>query len=287
MLKKILFYTKIGCKLMKKDVINNEDYKKEYNKVSGTYGHWLDEMGKFTDNIIKLEYILKENKLKILDFACGTGYISRSLLNKNIDCEITAVDYSEKMLEQLKNLNDDRIKVINWDGIEFLKNTEEKYDAIFFGWALSYFNYKELFKLFKRVLNPKGIVGIITNVQGTLSGLEDIFIKVMYENHEEFVKPMDIRFNLPYGKEGLTKWFNRYGFEAVEAENGEVLFTFDKPDELLKWLNETGAAAGTACIFKNYDIVKDNLIEEIRKTKYKNGKYEINHKFAYGIYRCR
>ena len=287
MLKKILFYTGIGCKLIKKDVINNEDYKEEYNKVSGTYSHWLNEMGKFTDKIIKPEYMSKEDKLKILDFACGTGYISRSLLNKNIDCEITAVDYSDKMLEQLKSLKDDRVKVINCDGIEFLKNTDEKYDAIFFGWALSYFNYKELFKLFKRVLNVGGIVGIITNVKGTLSGIEDIFLKVMYEKYEEVIKPMDISFNLPNGKEGLTKWFNGYGFEKVEAEDGEVLFTFDKPEELLKWLNETGAAAGTECIFKDYDIVKENLIEEIRKAKYNKGKYEINHKFAYGIYRLR
>lgn len=285
MLKKIVFYTRVGCKLIKKDVINNEHYKIEYDKVSKTYGCWLNEMGKFTEGIIKPEYTLKKNKLKILDFACGTGYISKSLLNKNIDCEITAVDFSDKMLEQLNNLNNDRVKIINCDGIEFLKNTEEKYDAIFFGWALSYFNYKELFKLFKKVLNHGGIVGIITNSQGTLSGIEDIFMKVMYKNQEEVFKPMDIRFNLPRGKEGLTKWFNRYGFEKVEVEEGEVLVTFDKPEQLLIWLNETGAAAGTACIFKDYDIIKDDLIEEIKNTKYKNGKYEINHKFTYGIFR--
>ena len=285
MLKKIMFYTKVGYKLIKKDVINNEDYRREYNKVSTTYDHWLNEMAQFTDKIIKPEYIPKNNKLKILDFACGTGYISKSILEKNIDCEITAVDYSDKMLEKLKNLNDSRIKVVNCDGIEFLNNTEEKYDIIFFGWALSYFNYKELFKLFKKVLNHGGIVGIITNIQGTLSGIEDIFMEIMYKNHEEIIKPMDIRFNLPHGKEGLTEWFNQYGFEELEVEDGEVLVTFDEPKELLKWLNETGAAAGTKCIFKDYDLIKDSLIDEIRKRKHNNGKYEINHKFAYGIFK--
>lgn len=287
MLKKIVFYTKVGYKLIKKDVINNEDYRKEYNKVSTTYTNWLNEMGQFTDRIIKPEYILKDKKLKILDFACGTGYISKSILRKNIDCEITAVDYSDKMLQNLKNLRDSRIKVVNCDGIEFLKNTEEKYDIIFFGWALSYFNYKELFKLFTKVLNDEGIVGIITNIQGTLSGIEDIFMKVMYKNHKEVIKPMDIKFNLPNGKDGLTKWFCKYGFEKVELEDGEVLVTFDEPEQLLEWLNKTGAAAGTACIFKDYDFIKGNLIEEIRKAKYKNGKYEINHKFAYGIFKLR
>jgi len=72
-------------------------------------------------------------------------------------------------------------------------------------WALSYFNYKELFKLFKKVLNPGGSVGVITNVQGTLSGIEDVFMKVMYKNHKEVIKPMDIKLNLPNGKGWLNK----------------------------------------------------------------------------------
>lgn len=286
MFKKIAFYIKVGRKLVKRDVVNNEDYRIEYNKLACTYSNWLSKMGEFTERIIKPEYLPKQNELKILDFACGTGYISKSLLDKNVECEITAVDASEEMLDKLKSLNNSGVKIVNCDGIEFLKNTEEKYDAIFFGWALSYFNHKELFGLFRRVLNDKGIIAIITNTRGTLAGIEDIFLKVMYKNHKEVIKPMDISFNLPYGKKGLTKWFKRYGFELVEAEDGEVIVTFDTPEQLLQWLNETGAAAGTGRIFKNYSLVKDNLIDEIRKEKYKHGKYEINHKFAYGIFRA-
>jgi len=86
-------------------------------------------------------------------------------------------------------------------------------------------------------------------------------------------------------RDGLTKWFNQYGFEKVEVEDGEVLVSFDEPEQLLKWLNETGAAAGTVCIFRDYDLIKEDLIEEIRKAKYKKGKYGINHKFVYGIFK--
>lgn len=287
MLKKIVFYTRLGYKFIKKDIINKDDYRDEYNKVSETYANWLNEMGQFTDKIINFEYMPKDKTLKILDFACGTGYISKSILKKDINCEITAVDYSDKMLEKLKNLKDNRLKVVHCDGIEFLKNTEEKYDIIYFGWGLSYFNHRKLFKLFTKVLNDGGIVGIITNVQGTLSDIEDIFMKVMYRNCKEVIKPMDIRFNLPNGKKGLTKWFTQYGFEKIEVEDGEVLVTFDEPEQLLRWLNETGAAAGTACIFKDYDLIKDDLIEEIKKVRYKKDRYEINHRFAYGIFKLR
>lgn len=285
MLKKTAFYAKLGSKLIKKDVINSEDYRKEYNKVSTTYTHWLDEMGQFTDKIINLDYVSEVERFKILDFACGTGYISKGLLEKNIDCEITAVDYSDKMIEKLKDLSDSRIRIVNCDGIEFLKRTNEKYDVIYMGWALSYFSYKELFELFKEVLNPNGVVKIITNVQGTLSGIEDIFMKVMYQNQKEIIRPMDIRFNLPKGKKGLIKWFNQYGFEEVKVDDGERVFMFDEAEQLLSWLEETGALAGTSCIFRDYDLIKDSIIEEIKKTQYNNAKYEINHRFVYGTFK--
>jgi hypothetical protein len=189
------------------------------------------------------------------------------------------------MLEHLKGINEDKVRIINSDGIEFLENTDETYDAIFFGWALSYFNYKKLFKLFKKLLKQGGIVGIITNTLGTLSGIEKIFMEVMGENSKEVIKPMNIRFNLPQGKDGLVKWFGGYGFEPIQADEGEVKILFDSPKLLLNWLNETGAAAGTACIFKSYDLIKDKLIEKIEKEKFYNVKYEINHRFAYGIFR--
>lgn len=285
MLNKLKFYTKIGLKVLKREVVNNEDYREEYNKVACTYKNWLEAMGGFTNNIIKPEYIAGDKELKILDFACGTGYITKKLLEQEIPCKITAVDYSEKMLEEWKDCNDSRLQVIHTDGIKFLENTEEKFDIIFFGWALSYFDHEELFKLFKRVLNNQGIVGIITNVKGTLDGIEEIFLKVMSENQEELIKPMDIKFNLPKGKDGLVKWFDKYDFRDLEIAEDEVTFSFDTPEELLEWLSKTGAVAGTAQIFNDYSSVKAKIIDEIKKNKYKNGKYEINHRFAYGIFR--
>lgn len=285
MINKILFYSKIGYKLLKKEVVNQDDYRIEYDKISDTYGYWLNEMGRYSDNIINSKYIDTDKELKILDFACGTGYITKALLNKFAKHKITAVDQSSKMLEKLKAINDNRVTIIKSDGIEFLKNSNEEFDVIFFGWALSYFNHNELLKLFNGVLKKKGILAIITNVDGTLDKIEKIFLDVMSEKQKEVIKPMDIKLNLPKGKEGLVKWCNQYGFKALEAGEGEVFFSFKKPEELLEWLNITGAAAGTRKIFKDYNEVKPFIIEKIKKEKYKNGVYEINHKFAYGVFR--
>jgi ubiquinone/menaquinone biosynthesis C-methylase UbiE len=285
MINKILFYSKIGYKLLKKEVVNQDDYRVEYDKISDTYGYWLNEMGRYSDNIINSKYIDTDKELKILDFACGTGYITKALLNKFAKHKITAVDQSSKMLEKLKSIDDNRVTIIKSDGIEFLKNSNEEFDVIFFGWALSYFNHNELLKLFNGVLKKQGILAIITNVDGTLDKIEKIFLDVMSEKQKEVIKPMDIKLNLPKGKEGLVKWCNQYGFKALEAGEGEVFFSFKKPEELLQWLNITGAAAGTRKIFKDYNEVKPFIIEKIKKEKYKNGVYEINHKFAYGVFR--
>lgn len=285
MINKIRFYSKLGYKLIKKEVISRDDYKEEYDKVSETYHYWLKEMGRYTDNIIHSKHIEVDKELKILDFACGTGYITKGLLNKSTEYKITSVDQSDKMLEKLLDRDNPRVTAIQSDGIEFLKTTNERYDVIFFGWALSYFNHNELLKLFNSVLKPGGILGIITNVEGTLDKIESIFLNVMSEKQEEVIKPMDIKFNLPKGKKGLVRWCSKYGFKALEVEEGEVFFSFKEPEELLQWLNITGAAAGTRKIFKNYHEVKPLIIEKIKKEKYKNGVYEINHKFAYGIFR--
>ncbi|HNZ27736.1 MAG TPA: class I SAM-dependent methyltransferase [Spirochaetota bacterium] len=283
MFKTIKFLVKLALSFMKKEVVNKEDYRTEYNKVSRTYGRWLDKMSRFTDEIVMP---LESNQTyKILDFACGTGYITRKLLEKNANVEIAAVDYSENMLEHLRLLKNDKVSVVHSDGIKFLESANEKFDVVFFGWALPYFNHKKLFPLFKKVMKAGGKLGIICNVEGTLSRLEDIFLKVMYNNQDEIAKPMSIGFNLPAGSAGLENWLKKYGFEKVKLSDGEVKVSFERAEDLLDWLNETGAAAGTKRIFKEYEKIREDLIEAIKIEKRVNEKYEINHKFAYGIFK--
>ena len=279
-------FSKLLYKTIKKDLINNDDYRKSYNEVSDTYSLWINNMGKHTDKIIDTS-LFPNKTIKILDFACGTGYISRKLLNTNLNIQITAVDMSEGMLEKCNDITDNRATFICQDGIDFLKTNNEKYDVIYCGWALPYFNHKTLIQLFKKSLTTNGTICIISNLQGTLDKMEQIFLKVMKDNYKEVNKPMNIRFNLPNGKDGLNKWFTNEGFTVLESNESEEIYTFDTPKELLDWINKTGACAGTTRIFNNYKNIEEKIIEEIKRTKYNNGKYSINHKFAYGRYRLR
>ncbi len=301
MIRKTRFYTKMIVKMLNKEVVNQEDYKTSYNAVAGTYQHWIDQMGRFTDNIIKPELLMSQGikfnegssvnetagqqPFKVLDFACGTGYISRRIVRMGLPCEITAVDISEKMLENCADLSDQGVKLVHMDGLDFLNGTEETFDVILCGWALPYFPHKVLLKKFREKLRNGGMVGVIANRKGTLHKMEEIFLRVMAENPENVRKPMNISLQLPKGAAGLQNWFHRHGFTTVEIDEGEVTFSFDTPEELLGWLNETGALAGTMQIFDNYEKVKSDLLREIDKEKRRDDQYEINHRFVYGIFR--
>ncbi|MDF1617189.1 class I SAM-dependent methyltransferase [Petrocella sp. FN5] len=292
MINKCKFYINMIHKIIKKEVVDVVDYKTSYNDVAGTYACWIEKMGRFTDYIIKPQYVCekttnKNEPIKVLDFACGTGYISRKLILSSIPCEITAVDLSDKMLEACKDLSLQGVKLIHMDGMTFLENTTDQFDLILCGWALPYFSHEKLLKNFRRVLKKDGVIGVIANSKGTLDKMDKIFLKIMEKNPQEVHKPMNIAFNLPNGEKGLKRWFDQQGFYPLELHEGESVFPFDTGEALLDWLNQTGVTAGTKMIFKDYDKVKEQLIEEIEKLKYDNGKYIINHKFVYGIFNSR
>jgi len=189
------------------------------------------------------------------------------------------------MLAECADLSPKGVKLVHADGISFLGSTDETFHAIYCGWALPYFRHQSLLKGFRRVLSPGGIVGVISNSKGTLSEMEEIFLRVMEGDLENVAKPMDIRFNLPAGQGGLRSWFEEHGFSTLETDEGEAVFCFDSAGELLEWLNKTGALAGTAKIFRCYERARPKLVKEIEKHKARGNHYSINHRFVYGIFR--
>lgn len=284
MFNKLKFYVNMCYKFIRNITVNNEDYKKAYNKVANTYDYWISRMGIYSDKIIYSSYLDFTKNTQILDFACGTGYITQAIYNINKDCNIVAVDISDEMIKRAKKLSSENINFYNTDGIDFLKNTNKKFDIILCGWALPYFEHKELLGLFNKVLNNKGKIAIISNSVGTLDKIEEIFLKVMEENQEQVIKPMNIKQNLPNGKKELRKWFEKDGYKALEINEEEVRFSFNNGAQLLDWLNKTGAVAGTEYIFGSYDDIKAKLIDYMDLLKNNTGKYIINHKFVYGIF---
>lgn len=285
MVKRIQLYLKMGKKILNKESVNNEDFAKEYDEAANSYGRWTNLMGKHTKDLVDSKYINKRS-MKILDFACGTGYISSLLIKENPNHQITAVDISKGMIRQAKeNLVGFNVRFICKDGIEFLEECQEQYDAIFFGWALSYFKHKKLLEEFRRILKPGGIVGVITNIQGTLPNMDEVFFRVMEKHPKEIQKVMESRFNLPKGAKGLTRWMKDGGFKPLKIKQGEEVVSYSRAGELYSWLRETGALAGTGAIFKKSSQLEQEIVLNLNKELQCENRYGTVHKFAYGIFK--
>ncbi len=287
--RKLRTYMKMVFLYLTKRIVRREDYREEYNTVASTYHNWLNKMNKHTNTILKIDHLKNRKNIHILDFACGTGYISEYVLSaiKDATVKITAIDISDKMIEIARDkISDTRCSFIVQDGTDFLFGEEdEKYDAIFCGYALPYFNHKKVIKDFHRISKKDGTAHFITNCKGTLKGIDEIYIDTMKEYPSSLNKIMEIRYQLPNNQNDLKSWFERRNFSTIFLDTVEEIVSFSTPEDLYKWLKDTGAIAGTGHIFSEDTEIVESIIDKIKNRCYYEDKYCINHKFIQGIFK--
>ena len=246
-------------------------------------------MQKYTDEILKLDLFKKEEKYTFLDFACGTGYITEQLLSSltNPNISVFSIDISEKMINKAQErITDSRCKFLIQDGLDFLKKEESnKYDAIFCGYALPYFDHKKVIYHFNRILKENGTIHLILNCKGTLQGIHKIVLETMKEFPSYIEKLMDIVIKLPKNEKNFESWFRKYNFESIFLKTVNEVVFFSTPEGLYNWLKDTGAIAGTGKMFRDSKEIDNAVIEKIKKILYKDNKFAINHKFIQGIFR--
>ncbi len=97
------------------------------------------------------------NEKNVLDAGCGEGYLSRILAQKG--ASVTAVDYSEKMLELAKNRTEEDTNIIynygNCENLDFLAGNQ--YDMIVSNMVLQDLeDYQAAFQEMYRLLKPSG-----------------------------------------------------------------------------------------------------------------------------------
>jgi len=244
-------------------------------------------MGKYTIELIEKE-IPKKNET-ILDFACGNGFLSKYLFKLNEEINIIGVDISEKLIEKCL-LENNKIKYITLDGIEYLEEIaklpeEEKLDRIYTAWTLPYFNNDKLIKLFSSALKKEGLVFLISNSKNTLKNLDKVYRDVIVKHPKNLKKIMKISSNIPNGKLGLKKLFEKNAFKVLDIDEGEEIVKKSTALDLYNWLKKSGVSAGTEEMFEMNDEIKKSIIKAMEKRLYYDNTYNINHKFVRGIFK--
>lgn len=143
---------------------NPEEIKEIFNNISDNYDLMNDIMTLFIHKKIKKEAVkqIKPNASKILDICTGTGDIAGYIYNKFPKAEITAIDFSKKMLEIAKKKN-------NKKNIEFIQMNavqtcfpDNYFDVCIIGFGLRNIpNNKKALQEFHRILKQDGQLIII------------------------------------------------------------------------------------------------------------------------------
>ncbi|MCM1991851.1 class I SAM-dependent DNA methyltransferase [Oceanirhabdus seepicola] len=282
----ISLYAKFIACMVKKDTVTNEEYGKSYDEVASTYEKWVGIMGKHVKPLIKTEFFSKE--ARVIDLACGTGFISRELLSQGYEGELIGIDISEMMIKKCHEMKSDRVNFIQEDAIKYLEDMSHKgehVDGIYLGWALPYLEQKRLIEVAYKVLKPGGYFITISNCKGTLVGVEKTILEVMMNNIHMVSKPMEAKVRLPKDEKHLGRWFKKRGFKSIHIGEGEEWVCYKSPEKLYQWLRDTGVLAGVDKVFYDVREAEDLLIEEFRKSHKTSRGFEVNHKFVYGIFR--
>lgn len=115
--------------------------KKSYNKLAKKYEEKYMHADLYHDSFdVFFSYITKKNAT-ILDIACGPGNITRYLLNKQPDLQISGIDNAPNMVE-LAQINNPtaNFKVMDCRDIHELNTT---FDAVICGFGLPYISKED------------------------------------------------------------------------------------------------------------------------------------------------
>lgn len=178
--------------------------RESYNQKADDYDKTFD--GKYTIRFkeVLLEELVVENKIKILDVACGNGTFLKMLSNKH-DIEGHGIDISEKMIENAKKKCPDmKFEISSCEHTQF-KN--QMFDVVTVCAAYHHFQDTRAFaKEVNRILKPNGLLYIAEIYYPSI-------IRAIFNPLVPLSKAGDVKF---YSPREIQSNFEEYGFENVD-----------------------------------------------------------------------
>lgn len=233
--------------MIKKDLVQ-----KNFSRGSETYEEFAKVQKYMAKELINFGPL--EGNVKILEIGSGTGILTRELLKKYPNSQITIMDISNKMLDKCKKefgFNLDYI-LADAETYEFL----DKYDLIISNATFQWFeNLDKSIEKFREILNPKGEIIFSTFCKGTYEELSNSFLKVS-PGHKYSQNFVDIRDLVNYGE--ILK-------SEVYTEYYESLIDF------LKAIKAIGAQSS----LENKRILTKNILKKVEEV-YLKGYGEIS-----------
>jgi ubiquinone/menaquinone biosynthesis C-methylase UbiE len=180
---------------------NIEENKKLFDKWSNKYDFFIFQfwMKGFHRPVLKQ---LKNEEIKVLDISCGTGELLKELHGRKPLLDLSGIDLSSKMLEQVKRKLGNKVKIIEGD-VHNLPYENETFDIVITTEAFHHYHSPSLaIKEMKRVLVNKGKL-IIVDVNFFIRPINKIL---------ELFEPGCVKVN---SRKEMYKLFSEGGFTGI------------------------------------------------------------------------
>jgi len=161
---------------------------------------------------------------KVLDLGCGTGAVSMAIINKAK--HVTAVDYSQAMLDKFQPYDISRLTVKQLD-VEKDK-IEDKYNIIVS--RMLFHHLKQFNKVFKKCYNALLPSGKLIIQEGGVINKTEIGIIKWYAN---MMKLKEDRHNFTI--EELYEYYEKAGFKNIQLQT-----IIDNTFSINDWLENSG-----------------------------------------------
>ncbi len=163
----------------------------------------------------------------VIDLASGTGWAIEGLTALFSNAQITALDFSQNMLNQNNHVNINKV----CSDIHNLPFNDNSYDIIFSNMALHWCNESDVFNECMRILRPGGLLVMSCLGETSLYELKQAFKVVDNNPHvHDFPALHDL------GDQLLNK-----GFEQVVVNAEIITLTYKNLKALMKDIKASGA----------------------------------------------
>lgn len=176
----------------------------------------------------------EDSNLKALDLGCGTGILTKLLLQRFSNAHVKGFDITKQMLEEYKlNLQEFKHQVEAIKGDFKTDFFGLNYDIILTGLTLHHLNAEQRKKIFQKIYNslaPDGIfvtrdIIVGESIQDT-NKLYEKWKKFMRENDEnaEAWYQKHLEKDFPQSITELTSWLKDVGFSRVTLQRQDNNF---------------------------------------------------------------